>query len=188
MTRGRIHWVRWLQTARRNVLELVPELATHAPILSGKTGKRWHMVMAPEALRHILRDGVEDYPKSLVTKLILEPAIGNSMFVAEGADWHWQRRTAAPVFTHRNIAALAPVMTAAAERAVSRFAAAEGRAIDDFDEMVAATFEVISDVTFSGGEGFDRAGVHRAIETYISQTAKLSVLDILGAPGWVPRR
>jgi cytochrome P450 len=46
---------------------------------------------------------------------------------------------------------------------------------------------VISDVTFSGGEGFDRAGVHRAIETYISQTAKLSVLDILGAPGWVPR-
>jgi cytochrome P450 len=78
-------------------------------------------------------------------------------------------------------------MTAAADRASARFAAASGRAIDAFDEMVAATFEVISDVTFSGGEGFDRAGVHRAIETYISQTAKLSVLDILGAPGWVPR-
>ena len=176
-----------LQAGRRNVLELIPEIATRQPILSGTTGKRWHMVMAPEALRHILRDGVEDYPKSLVTKLILEPAIGNSMFVAEGADWHWQRRTAAPVFSHRNIAALAPVMTAAAERAATRFAAATGRAIDAFDEMVAATFEVISDVTFSGGEGFDRAGVHRAIETYISQTAKLSVLDILGAPGWVPR-
>ena len=176
-----------LQAGRRNVLELIPEIATRKPILSGTTGKRWHMVMDPQALRHVLRDGVEDYPKSLVTKLILEPAIGNSMFVAEGADWHWQRRTAAPVFTHRNIAALAPVMTAAADRASARFAAASGRAIDAFDEMVAATFEVISDVTFSGGEGFDRAGVHRAIETYISQTAKLSVLDILGAPGWVPR-
>ena len=53
--------------------------------------------------------------------------------------------------------------------------------------MVTATFEVISDVTFSGGAGFDRASVHKAIETYIGQTAKVSLLDILGAPAWVPR-
>lgn len=175
-----------LQAGRRNVLELIPEIATHAPILSGTTGKRWHMVMDPEALHRILRERVEDYPKSLVTKLILGPAIGNSLFVAEGADWMWQRRTAAPVFTHRNIAALAPVMTAAADRAVARFDAAAGQKIDAFDAMVTATFEVISDVTFSG-QGFDRAGVHRAIEDYIGQTAKLSLLDILGAPAWVPR-
>jgi hypothetical protein len=82
-----------LQAGRRNVLKLILEIAARQPILSGTTGKRWHMVMDPEALRHILRDGVEDYPKSLVNKLILEPAIGNSMFVAEGADWHWQRRS-----------------------------------------------------------------------------------------------
>lgn len=176
-----------LQAGRRNVLELIPQIATHAPILSGTTGKRWHMVMDPEALHRILRERVEDYPKSLVTKLILGPAIGDSLFVAEGAEWLWQRRTAAPVFTHRNIAALAPVMTAAAERAAARFDRAAGRAIDAFDEMVAATFEVISDVTFSGGEGFDRAGVHRAIDSYIGQTAKISLLDILGAPAWVPR-
>ena len=176
-----------LQAGRRNVLELIPEIATHAPILSGTTGKRWHMVMDPEALRIILRDRVEDYPKSMVTKLILEPAIGNSLFVAEGAEWLWQRRTAAPVFTHRNIAALAPVMTAAAERAAARFDGAAGRGIDAFEEMVATTFEVISDVTFSSGEGFDRSGVHRAIEDYIGKAAKLSLLDILGAPAWVPR-
>ena len=158
-----------------------------SPILSGTTGKRWHMVMDPEALRQILRDRVDDYPKSMVTKLILEGAIGNSMFVAEGAEWLWQRRTAAPVFSHRNIAALGPVMTAAADRASARFARANGRAIDAFDEMVTATFEVISDVTFSGGEGFDRASVHKAIEDYIGQSAKISVLDIIGAPPWVPR-
>ena len=40
-----------LQAGRRNVLELIPEIATHAPILSGRTGKRWHMVMEPGALR-----------------------------------------------------------------------------------------------------------------------------------------
>jgi cytochrome P450 len=78
-------------------------------------------------------------------------------------------------------------MTAAAERAVQRFTAAKGRAADAFDEMVTATFEVISDVTFSGGEGFDRDAVHRAIDAYIGQTAKISLLDIIGAPPWVPR-
>ena len=175
------------RTGQRNVLELIPEVATRVPILSGTTGKRWHMLMDPDGLHQVLREKVQDYPKSMVTKLILGPAIGNSMFVADGAEWLWQRRTAAPVFSHRNIAALAPVMTGAAERAAARFAAADGRAIDAFDEMVTATFEVISDVTLSGGEGFDRAAVHKAIEDYIGNSAKLSVLDILGAPAWVPR-
>jgi len=176
-----------LRAGRRNVLELIPEIATRAPMISGVTGKRWHMVMHPEALRHILRDRVEAYPKSDVTKLILGPAIGRSLFVAEGAEWLWQRRAAAPVFSQRNMAALGPVMSAAAERAAERIGSGAGRAVDVFDEMVTATFEVISDVTFSGGEGFDRAAVHRAIEAYIAQTAKVSLFDILGLPGWVPR-
>ncbi|MCV2866257.1 cytochrome P450 [Defluviimonas sp. WL0075] len=175
------------RAARRNLLGLIPEIATRQPIVSGRTGKRWHMVMDPEANRHILKDAVEDYPKSDVTKLILAPAIGESLFIAEGPHWHWQRRAAAPAFSPRNVQGLAPVMTAAAERASERIAQAEGRAADLYQEMVTATFEVISDVTFSGAEGFDRAAVHRAIDAYIAQTARVSLLDILGAPMWVPR-
>ncbi len=176
-----------LRNARRNVLELIPELATHVPIVSGRTGKRWHMVMDPEANRRILKDALEDYPKSDVTKMILRPGIGDSLFVAEGAHWHWQRRVAAPVFSHRNIANLAPVMTAAAERAAERIAAQTGRAANLFDEMVAATFEVIADVTLSGGDAFDRATVHSAINAYIADTARVSLLDVVGAPAWIPR-
>ena len=172
--------------ARRNVLELIPEIAVRQPMVSGHTGKRWHMVMDPDALRIVLKDKVDDYPKSLVTQLILEPAIGQSLFVAEGAHWRWQRRAAAPAFAQRNVEALAPVMTAAAEASRRRLAAAT-RAVDVFAETVAATFEVISDVTFSGDEGFDRDAVHHAIDAYISSTARLSVLDILGLPGWIPR-
>jgi cytochrome P450 len=186
-------WGIWktFQAARRNVLEIIPEIATRQPIVSGKTGKRWHMLMDPGANRHVLKDAVEDYPKSDVTKLILSPAIGDSLFIAEGAHWHWQRRTAAPVFSVRNVQALAPVMTAAAERASDRLGAAAGRAANLFDEMVTATFEVIADVTFSGEESgraaFDRAAVHKAIDAYIGQTAKVSLLDVMGAPTWVPR-
>ena len=179
------------RAAQRNVVELIPEFATHAPMLSGTTGKRWHMLMDPGALRHVLRDRVDDYPKSWVTKLILGTAISSSLFVVDGAEWRWQRRAAAPVFSHRNIAAMAPIMVGAAERAAARIgkAAETGgkRAFDAFDEMVAATFEVISDVTLSGGEGFDRRAVHKAIEAYIAQTAKVSLLDVMGVPAWVPR-
>ena len=175
------------RVARQNLLELIPEIATRQPMVSGKTGVRWHMVMDPGANRRILRDAVDDYPKSDVTKLILGPAIGESLFIAEGAHWRWQRRAAAPAFSARNVAGLAPVMTAAAERAADRIGRAEGRAANLFEEMVAATFEVISDVTLSGGEAFDRSAVHRAIDAYIAQTAKVSLLDVLGAPPWVPR-
>ncbi|RNF35049.1 cytochrome P450 [Paracoccus methylarcula] len=173
-------------TARRNVLELIPGIALRQPIVSGRTGLRWHMVMDPECLRHILKDRVEDYPKSVTTKLILKPAIGDSLFVAEGAHWRWQRRAAAPAFAARHISALGPVMTAAAEASCRRLATATGPA-DMFAETVAATFEVISDVTFSGSGGFDRDAVHHAVDGYIAQTAKLSIMDVLGLPAWIPR-
>ena len=172
--------------ARRNVLGLIPELALRQPIVSGQTGIRWHMVMDPESLRHILKDRVEDYPKSVTTKLILEPAIGDSLFIAEGANWRWQRRAAAPAFALRHVEALGPVMTAAAEASSRRLGAAQGP-VDVFAETVAATFEVISDVTLSGDRAFDRDAVHHAIDGYIAQTAKVSLLDILGVPAWVPR-
>lgn len=176
--------------ARRNVLELIPEIAYRQPIVSGKTGKRWHMLMDPAGLRQVLKDRVADYPKSLVTRLMLEPAVGQSMFVAEGAHWRWQRLAAAPAFAQRHVDALAPVMSAAASASIRRLgegiAAGQGKH-DIFAEMVAATFEVISDVTFSDGAGFDRDEVHAAVDRYIAGTARLSVLDVLGAPAWVPR-
>ena len=176
-----------LNAARRNVLSIIPEIATRQPMVGGKTGKRWHMVMDPDAIRHMLLERLDDYPKSLVTKNLLRPAIGESLFVAEGAHWRWQRRAAAPVFSHRNVMNLAPIMTAAAERSAERVAQAGPRALDMFDEMVRATFDVISDVTFSGDGGFDRAAVHRAIDAYIAEAGKISLFDILGFPDWVPR-
>ncbi|MEP1961891.1 MAG: cytochrome P450 [Tateyamaria sp.] len=182
-------WGMWksLAMARTNVLRIIPEVATTQPMVSGRTGKRWHMVMDPGAIRQMLLDKLDNYPKSLVTKNLLKPAIGDSLFVAEGAHWRWQRRTAAPVFTHRNMMNLAPIMTAAAERATDRVAAAGPRAVNFLDEMVTTTFDVIADVTFSGGDTFDRDGVHNAIDDYISEAGKISLFDILGAPDWVPR-
>ncbi len=176
-----------LQMARRNVLSIIPDLATKQPMISGKTGKRWHMVMDPATIREILLDKLEHYPKSVVTKNLLKPAIGESLFIAEGAHWRWQRRAAAPVFSHRNVMNLSPIMTGAAERAAQRISDAGPRAVDMLEEMVTTTFDVIGDVTFSGGDTFDRDKVHGAIDDYIAEAGKISLFDILGFPDWVPR-
>jgi len=178
---------RSLAMARRNVLSIIPEIAVKQPMVSGKMGKRWHMVMDPTAIREMLLDRVDDYPKSLVTKNLLRPAIGDSLFIAEGAHWRWQRRAVAPAFSHRNMLNLSPIMTAAAQRSADRIVAAGPRAINMLDEMVTSTFDVISDVTFSGGDGFDRDAVLRAIDDYIAEAGKLSLFDILGLPDWLPR-
>lgn len=176
-----------LAAARRNLLTIIPEIAVHQPIVSGKVGVRWHMVMDPDAIRHILLKNIDNYPKSRATKNILRPAIGDSMFVAEGAHWRWQRRAAAPVFSHRNVANLAPVMSHAADVCLARLSSAENRPLDMYDEMVRATFQIISDVTFSGSAGFNAKEVHRAIDAYIDAAGRVSLLDILGVPDWIPR-
>lgn len=181
-----------LKAARQNVLRLIPQIAVEQPMVSGPLisnhfGKRWHMVMDPAANRQVLRENLDNYPKSDVTKNILRPAVGESLFVAEGAHWRWQRRAAAPAFSHRNVAALGPMMTRAATASTDRLTAALDRHVDVHAEMTRATFEVISDVTFSGDAGFDQEAMHHAIDNYIDQIAKVSILDMFGVPNWVPR-
>lgn len=178
-----------VKKARRNVLEIIPALAYRQPMISGFTAKPWHMVMHPGALERILKDRVEDYPKSPVVKRILRPAIGESLFIAEGAHWRWQRRAAAPVFAHRHLMALAPVMTDAASRSAERFGEemAERGKVDAYEQMIAATFDVICDVALSGREAMDRLAVSRAISSYMETVGKVSFFDVIGAPAWLPR-
>ena len=44
-----------LRVARENILAIIPEIATRQPMVTGRTGKRWHMVMDPGAIRRILQ-------------------------------------------------------------------------------------------------------------------------------------
>ncbi len=177
-----------LSVARKNLLNIVPKAATQMPIISGKTGIRWHMVMDPGALRLILKDRLDIYPKSRVTKRILNPAIGESLFIAEGEEWRWQRRAASPVFQVRNVDNLAPAMSQAASDCCERLAAQDEPVADLHAETVRMTLEVIADVTFSSGDALDPEVIGDAVSQYIEQVAKVSFLDMIGAPGWIPRK
>ena len=172
---------------RRNVLGIIPEISYTQPIVTGSTGPaRWHMVQGPEGLKRIFLDNVDNYPKSEVMIRMLRPAVGSSLFTSEGAPWRWQRRAIAPVFSARHVAALAPVMTATAERAAARLAAAGGP-VEMVREMLSATFDVICDVALSGREHFDADAYGAAITRYFLTAGRASLLDFLEVPPWIPR-
>src|SRR5215472_15907565 len=128
--------------ARRNVLELIPALSYRQPIVSGEMLMRWHMLADPAGMKRVMLDNLANYPKSEIMRRMLRPAIGESLFNADGAEWKWQRQAVAPVFTHRNVVVLAPAMSATAERAAARLTRTGGRA-ELVKEMLTATFDVI---------------------------------------------
>ena len=137
-----------VRAAQRNVLEVIPAICYVQPMITGRMGSRWHMVQDPAANKRIFLDNVENYPKSEVMIRMVRPAVGDSLFTAEGAEWRWQRRTVAPVFAQRNVNALAPFMTETAERAANRLK--RGSKHEMVGEMLSATFDVICDVALSG--------------------------------------
>jgi cytochrome P450 len=176
-----------IRAMRENVLNIIPRIAYTQPIVSGTTGIiRWHMAQGPEAMRRIFLDNVQNYPKSEGMLRMLRPAVGESLFTSEGANWRWQRRAIAPVFSARNVGALAPLMTATAERASQRLQRTD-RNVDIVDETMSATFDVICEVALSSGEQFDARRYLAAIERYYHTIGRASFLDFLNVPLWVPR-
>ena len=177
-----------LRAARRNVLSILPAIAFSQPIVSGTTGPaRWHMLQSPEGMRRVFLDNHENYPKSEVMIRMLRPAVGRSLFTAEGEGWRWQRRAIAPVFAARNVEALAPMMRATAERAAAAIGGAGGAPVPMVRQMLSATFDVICEVALSGREAFDTEAYAEAITRYFLTIGRASLLDFLRLPPWFPR-
>ncbi|MFK7943811.1 MAG: cytochrome P450 [Paracoccaceae bacterium] len=174
-----------VKAARRNVLEIIPAICYVQPMITGWMGTRWHMVQDPGAMKRIYLDNANNYPKSEQMNRMLRPAVGNSLFTAEGAAWRWQRRAVAPVFAQRNVVALSPVMTATAARAADRLNASGPQEM--VSEMLSATFDVICDVALSGRDHFDAEVYGAAITQYFETAGRASLLDFLQVPDWVPR-
>jgi cytochrome P450 len=176
------------RAARRNVLEVIPEPAYREPIVSGGRGAGWIMVMDPPWLEHVLRTHEGNYPRSAAAMRILKPREGDSLLTADPATRRWQRRAMAPVFQSQNLRGLAPAMTGAAEAACARIGAgAAGGPVDVYPEMVAATCDVICDAALSSREVIRREEITTSVTAYINTVARISLLDAIGAPRWIPR-
>jgi cytochrome P450 len=146
-------------------------------------GPKLLFVSKPEAIREILLDRVEDFGKGTIFLRFLKPALGEALLTAEGADWRWQRLAAAPAFRPDTVAKLTPLMSAAAEKMLSRWrAVGVGKHVDIAHDMVRVTFDIILDTMLSGGEGIDIEEASREISTYLETLGRPNIGDILGLP------
>lgn len=175
--------------SRRNILEVIPEVSMTRRIISGRLLRRFHIVTDPEANRAIFKTRIENYPKSPEARGILQKALRHGIFVLEGDEWRWQRRALNPAFAPRNVKRLGPLMSRVAEEGAQRLATMQGE-VNISHETMHTAFDVIVRVTFAGGDGQSAVPVevvNDAIEHYLDNTGRVSILDYLGLPTWVPR-
>ena len=175
------------RTARRNVLELIPAAAYRTPILRGEGRARWIMLMDPTALQHVLLTREADYPKSAILLRLITPRQGTNLIISTGEDWHRQRAAVAPAFTPRALATTSAAITDVAASLAQDLDSAAGETVDVFPKLVDATCDVICDVALSGRDSVDRDALTDAVNTYVATVGRISILDILGVPNWVPR-
>src|SRR5215469_15242202 len=120
-----------------NRLQVVQEIGRNAVAAWGARAYReWYiydrnwmqdflLVNDPEGVKHVLLDNVQNYVKSRQVQRTTGPALGNGLFNADGESWRFQRRTTAPMFSMRHIAAFSAPMAAVAERHIREWRAGE---------------------------------------------------------------
>jgi cytochrome P450 len=173
-------------TMMDNPIEVWPRAVYEEPFYSrpGGSGKFLY-VTDPAALKTILLDEAEAFPKDWMFERVTRPALGDGLLTAKGELWRWQRRAAAPAFRADAIAALVPAITAAAERALQRWRdRGEGARLDVQREMTAITLDVILQTMLSGGEGVDARVATKRITDYLETLGGVTVADLLQWPEW----
>jgi cytochrome P450 len=172
----------------RNPLRSLPRDVYLKPIVvhSPTIGKKVAWITGPSLTEQILRDRTGLFVKTELEKRVFNPILGQSVLVAEGPHWLWQRRVMAPLFRHSEILSYVPRMAEAALDQVEQWrATGDGwRAIDT--DMVDVTFTVIANTMLSGGEPEEGATLKRSGARYLAAMPWEMAHTILKAPRWLP--
>jgi len=142
-------------------------------------------VCDPVALRTVMLDDVDHFPKSAMQSRLLRPLLGDGLMTSERERWRWQRQAAAPSFQPARVRGADAPMAAAADAALARWDLKRGpKSIEATEEMIRITFEIILDAMLSGREGVDIAAMSRHMGAYLMSVGRPNVLDLMGAPDW----
>jgi cytochrome P450 len=146
------------------------------------------LVHEPAAIRHVLLDNAANYRKDALQRRVLSAGLSDGLLSAEGEQWHVQRRTLAPMFARRCVMSFAPAMMDAAQALTERWARqTDGATIDVAAEVTRLTLDVLERTIFSDGLGRDAEQFRLAMTAYFNSIGRISPLDLLGVPEFVPR-
>jgi cytochrome P450 len=184
--RGAMPFFQFLRTLPDNTIATFPEEAYEQDIVQRKLlGRHMFIINDPAAIKQVLLDNVANYEKTEITRRVLEPGLGKGLITLEGETWRRHRRTMAPAFDHRSIAAFTPIMSGAAQEllnAWSRLGA--GASTDVAEDMMEVTLKIISRTMFSSDSDDIMTIMGGAAGRYQAQI-RPNILDLLGLPLWL---
>ena len=136
----------------------------------------------PDLAAEILVERSDEFPHGDLLNRLFAPIWGKGIFIAEGADWRWQRRAAAPAFRPAQTHMLAPLMRRAAEERLRTWR--PDIPIDLQEETRRLTLRILFDSLLSGGADFgDLDDATRRIDAFIAGVGRIGPADVLPIPG-----
>ena len=177
-----------LRTLKRNPLECWATRHFEQPIVSGGL-PIGHVLLVhePRSIRRVLLDNAANYRKDHFQRRVLSAGLSDGLLSAEDEEWRIQRKVLAPMFARRQVLEFGPAMAGAADDLVKRWARlGDGTTIEVVAEMARVTLDVLERTIFSEF-GSDAEDIRIAMAVYFNTIGKISPLDILGVPDFVPR-
>jgi cytochrome P450 len=152
-------------------------------------GRTFHYFRDPDHIRALLHEHVDVFEKSPFQRRLVRPATGDGLLSAVGEHWRFQRRAASPAFRIDKLRALVPAFTASANAAVGRFRNLDvSHPVDVMSQMQHTTLDVILETILGGADpGFEPEKVATAVSAYVDAMGTPDLLDIFGAPDWLPK-
>jgi cytochrome P450 len=145
-------------------------------------------VMDPTLIQAILLDDVESYSRQPLNDDVFGAAIGGGLLNAEGHDWRWQRRLAAPLFRAEDVLAYVPIFAAACEPALRRWSESPPGAPQAIDkDMTRATLQALQDTVLGASLGDeDRKLIEQSGASFLAHSIWKVVLTSLNLPPSLP--
>lgn len=181
--------LRGLHTLWRNYIETIPRIAYEQGVLRVKSAVSDSLIACdPDLIGEILVDRADAFGRDPAARRAFSPVIGeNSLFLAEGADWRWQRRAVASMFRHDSLLSFVPTFDQMAERQVERWhRLAPGAVIDAAAAMTRTTFDIIVEVMLGGSASLDAERTSRALTENFEAIPWHIIYDLFSIPAWMP--
>ncbi|HXY08225.1 MAG TPA: cytochrome P450 [Terriglobales bacterium] len=171
-----------------NNLEIIPEQAYREPLVIAPGPPRIAFFTGPELVKTALLSRHSEFPKGGLQVDVLKPMFGKAMISVEGREWRWQRSAAAPLFHHDSLLEYGPIMTAAAEAAVTKWRSVSPGAVHTINrDMLRAAFHVISNTMLAGGAETMLRAIEKGHAGYYRGANWWIIYRLLGLPHGLPR-
>jgi cytochrome P450 len=142
----------------------------------------------PDLIHEILIEKADAFSRDWATRRSFAPVIGTtSLFLAEGADWRWQRRAVAPIFRHETLLSFVPIFAAMADQQVKRWRTTPcGVPVDAAAAMTRTTFDVIVEAMLGGSASLNAERYGRALTETFNTIPWHILFAVFSVPEWMP--